>query len=431
MKKSLATLSLFAFAAIFLYAENTPPQTVPGGISDDEQAIVDAAIKSLPPLFETRTRIFSVCAENTSQMRRVAAIARRLEGHLAAILDWNFNAQSARIPVWIENNSTNEKTLFEVSPDFRRTATCTFNADPKTLSDYAIAFALAQTLLWQYGKEFKLAFTHTQPPLWAVSAIATETEIYQNNGRFLLLRERSGKARPLDVENFFTPHAHAYTSELPDAQFQINAFWFYRFLRRQKLAPWQNFSNRFREILQNPKEAFSGAEEIPDWAWATAFFATVEQSPEGTESLVNAQKRFADSMQFLARIDGKEMRLSANELIAHRDLIGIKKLAYARLRELNERLISTNPVWHNAFVELGVFLEMIAVVADRSDKLKEGASVWAPDPGAREKIEIQAFNAQWEKIKSACSEAEILQKEILSLLKNSGENPPETEARQN
>lgn len=427
MKKSLAVSSCFTLAAIFSYAENPQAPTVPVGNAADEQAIIDAAIKSLPTIFETRTRIFSVCAEDTSQMRRVAAIARKLEGHLTAILDWNFNAQSARIPVWVEKKSSGEKTLFEVSPDFRRNATCTFRANPKELSDYAIAFALAQTLLWQYGKEFKLAFKNTQAPLWAISAVATEASIYQNNGRFLLLRERSEKSRPLELETLFSPHAQAQTSELPDEQFQINAFWFYRFLRRQKLAAWQNFSIRFRDILREPKDAFSDAGENPDWAWATAFFATVEQSPEGTESLVEAQKRFAESVRFLVRIDGKEMRLAVNELIAHRDLIGVKKLAYARLRELNERLISTNPVWHNAFVELGVFLEMIAVADDRSDKLKEGASVWAPEPGTRDKIEARELNAQWGKIESARADAEILQKEILALLKNADENSRKNE----
>lgn len=430
MKISLVSTPVFALAAIFSYAENSKSQAVPVKSADAEQALVDAAIKSLPTIFETRTRIFSVCAEDTAQMRRVAAIARKLEGHLAAILDWDFSAQSARIPVWVEKNSTKEKTLFEISPDFRRTATCTFRANPKELSDYAIAFALTQALLWQYGKEFKLALKNTQPPLWAVSAIATETAIYQNNGRFLLLRERSGKARPLTLETFFTAHTQTQTSKLPDEQFQINAFWFYRFLRRQRLAPWQNFSNRFRDVLRNPKDAFPKTEEMPDWTWATAFFATVEQSPEGTESLANAQKRFAESTRFLVQIDGKEMRLTANELITHRNLIGIRKLAYARLRELNERLISTNPVWHNAFVELGVFLEMIAVANDPSDKLKEGASIWAPDPGTREQIEAKALKSQWGKIKSAHTEAEILQKEILSLLKDAAENFPENKLPQ-
>lgn len=431
MKKSLAASLPFALAAVFSSAQTsseTPvpetqsesvPENAPAENAASEQALIDAAINSLPTIYETRTRVFSVCAEAPEQMRRVAHIARKLEGHFSAILNWNLVAEGAKISVWVEKNAAT-KDLFEVSPDFRRNAACTFFADPKTLDDYTLAFALAQTLLWQYGKEFSLGFKNNRPPLWAVSALATETAIAQNTGRFLLLRERSENARPLPTETLFSSLPASRTKQVPDETFQINAFWFYRFLRRQKLPAWQNFPNYFRGILKAPEEAFprpkEKADSSLDLAWATAFFATIERSPAGTESLRKAQKRFEEALSFLVEIENQEKRLQANELAAHYELLGVKKLAYARLRELNEALAQTNPVWHNAFVELGIFLEMIAIVEDRSGELREGSSIWAPERGTHKKMKLENFQKQWTQVERSRDDALKLQAEILALL---------------
>lgn len=432
MKKSLAASLTFALGAIFSSAqENAPaetPKSLPENEAAAEQALIDAAIDSLPTIYETRTRVFSVCAETPEQMRRVADIARKLEGHFSAILNWNLVAEGAKISVWVEKEAKSGD-LFEVSPDFRRNAACTFFADPRKLDDYSVAYALAQTLLWQYGKEFALQFKNTQPPQWAVSALATETAITHNTGRFLLLRERSESTKPLSAEALFSPITQARTAQLPDERFRLNAFWFYRHLRRQKLPTWQNFPNHFRGILKAPEDAFprpkkgKEATHSPDLIWATAFFAAIERAPAGTESLAKAQKRFEAATQFLVQIGEKESRLHAKELIEHYTLIGIKKLAYARLRELNEALPQTNPVWHNAFVELGIFLEMIAIVEDRSGDIREGSSIWAPERGTRKKIKQESLNEQWEKVARALADAQTLQREISALLNTAPEKP--------
>lgn len=412
MKQPLATLSCFIAAILVAAQENSAD-------SRGEDAQVKAALESLPTIYETRTRVFSVLSENVEQMRRVAEIARKLEGHLSAILDWNLVADGAKLSIWIAPDE-NAGLLFETDSDFRRNATCTFFSDTKKLSDYAVAFGLAQTVLWQYGSEFKLGLKDLQAPLWAASAIATETAISHKSGRALLLRKKSEKMTPLPPKMLLFPRCTPRTSTLPDEKFQINAFWLYRSLRKRELASWQSFPMCFREILKNPQAAFPQKKDAPEGsdalAWATAFFSAIDKMPAGTESLEASRKRFEQSRRFNVQIGKTEKALDAGALIEIREFLGVRKLAYIRLRELNEMLSATNPVWHNAFVEFGIFLEMLVVREDTSGKLKEGASVWAPERGTRDKIEVEALNKQWEKVLAARQNAEQLHAEIRALL---------------
>ena len=428
MKKSLAALPVLALAAIFSSAQETPPA------APDEDALVKAALESLPNIYETRTRVFTILSEDLAQMRRVAAIAKKLEGHLSSVLGWKLVADGAKLSVWAAPDA-DAGILFETGYDFRRNATCTFRADTTRLSDYAVALGLAQSVLWQYGSDFKLEFKDTQAPLWAASALATETAIAHNSGRLLLLRRRSGKTAPLPFEKLVGPRCQNHVSQIPDDTFQINAFWFYRSLRKRELASWQNFPNYFRNILQNAAEAFpqkkDAAEKSVDLTWATAFFSAIDKTPAGTESLADSQARFEKSNRFHVQIGEAEKIISAEALIEYRHSLDIKKLAYIRLRELNEALSSTNPVWHNAFVELGVFLEMIVIREDTSGELKEGSSIWAPERGTRDKIESSALRAQWQKVETAREDAARLHAEIRALMEapdGEAEKPESSEA---
>lgn len=414
MKKSLVALSFFAGTAIFLSARESTPATT----TQSDDALLKAAIDSLPTIYETRTRIFTVLSEDVAQMRRVAAIAKKIEGHLSTVLGWNLVADGAKLSVWVVPD-TNAKQLFESDRDFRQNATCTFFSDTTKRGDYDVAFGLAQTVLRQYGSEFNLEFKNEQAPLWAASALATETALSHNSGRLLLLRKQSAKTTPLPLKTLFEPHCIAQTHKLPDEQFRINAFWFYRFLRRKELATWKKFPDFFREILKNPYAAFpqekDATDDTADLAWATAFFSAIDKCPAGTESLADSQKRFEEACRFNVQIDETEKVVGAGQLIEYRNLLGIKKLAYVRLRELNEKLSTTNPVWHNAFVELGIFLEMIVLREDTSGELREG-SVWAPERGTRDKIESDALREQWQKVDSARRDAGQLHEEIRALL---------------
>lgn len=421
MKKSLAGLSIFALAAIFLSAQESVPE------KKSEDALVREALESLPTIYETRTRVFTILSEDVAQMRRVAAVAKKLEGHLSAVLGWNLVADGAKLSVWVSPDSA-AKQLFETSFDFRRNATCVYFSDTTKLDDYAAAFALSQTVLSQYGSEFNLEFKNALPPLWAVSALATETAITHNSGRLLLLRERSEKTMPLSLKKLFEPRAESRPASLPDEQFRTNAFWFYRSLRRRELPTWQNFPSFFRGILKHPELAFlkgkDAADGAEDLAWATAFFSVIDKTPAGTESLADSQKRFERSRRFHIQTGETEQIVDAAQLIEHRRLLGVKKLAYIRLRELNEMLSQTNPVWHNAFVELGVFLEMIVLRDDTSGELREGSSVWAPERGTREKIETDALRKQWEKAENSRRDAEQLHAEIRALLSEKASPSP-------
>lgn len=414
MKKSLVALSFFAATAIFLSAQ----ENVPEPELQNEDELLKKAIDSLPTIYETRTRIFSILSEDVAQMRRVAAIAKKIEGHLSTVLGWELVAEGAKLPVWIVPDA-NTELIFEIDRDFRRNTTCTFWKDTAKLCDYAVAFGLAQTVLRQYGNDFKLNFKDSRAPLWAASALATETALTHNSGRLLLLRKHSEKRNPILLKRLFEPRCNYREATLPDEDFQISAFWFYRVMRRRELAAWKKFPDFFREILENPDAAFpqkkDASADAANLEWTTAFFSAIDKTPSGTESLADSQKRLEQVRRFHIQTGETELVIDAEQLIEYRKFLGIKKLAYLRLRELNQALSSTNPVWHNAFVELGVFLEMIVLREDTSGELKEGSSVWAPERGTRDRIETDALRKQWQKVDSALSAAEQLHAEIRAL----------------
>lgn len=386
------------------------------------QARIDEAIRSLPTIYETRTRFFDVYAGDVARMRRVAAVAERLESRLAAILPSRRDADGAKLSVRVETDPSGA-TLFEVGRDYRRNAACTLFADVLKLDDYEIASALAQTALRQYGKEVGLKFANEQPPRWAVSALAEETALSGRRGALLLFRKRSLELAPPSLAELFGATTEARVSAFPPERFRAGAFWFYRWLRRRPLAAWQQFPTFFVAVLRDPvATAFPQKKNAPadaaELAWRTAYFAAIERVPAGTESPGESGKRFAEATRFVVgNADGKpDERVGAEALVERREALGVKKLAFARLVEIREALPTTNPVWHNAFVELGIFLEKIAERADESRELREGSSIWAPQVGTRDRRETAELRALWETVEKRRAEAETLQREIRALL---------------
>lgn len=422
MKTILAALSVFALA--FPCARSADAETR-DETDETEQARIDEAIRSLPTIYETRTRFFDICADDVARMRRISFVAERLESQLAAILPRRRDADGAKLSVRVETNPKSA-TLFEVGRDYRRNAACTLFADALKLDDYEIAYALAQTALRQYGKEIGLEFTNAQPPRWAVSALAEETALSGRHGALLLFRKRSLDLAPPTLAELFEATTDARVAAFPPERFRAGAFWFYRWLRRRPLSSWQTFPAFFAATLQAPvATAFPQKKNTPadtaELAWRTAYFSAIDRTPAGTESPAESGKRFAAATRFLVgNADGKsDERVGAAALIERREALGVKKLAFARLVEIREALPTTNPVWHNAFVELGIFLEKIAERVDESRELREGSSIWAPQVGTRDRRETAELNALWETVEKRRAEAETLQREIRALLDSS------------
>ncbi len=416
------SFALFALAAAFPCGARAAEEEPEAETPEAEQARIDAAIRSLPTIYETRTRFFDVYAGDVARMRRVAFVAERLESQLAAILPRRRDADGAKLSVRVETDPRSA-ALFEVGRDYRRNAACTLFADVLKLDDYEIAYALAQTALRQYGKEVGLKFANAQPPRWAVSALAEETALSGRHGALQLFRRRSLELAPPSLAELFDAATDARAAAFPPERFRAGAFWFYRWLRRRPLAAWQQFPAFFVAVLREPvATAFPQKKNAPadaaELAWRTAYFAAIERVPAGTESPGESGRRFAEATRFVVgNADGKpDERVGADALIERREALGVKKLAFARLVEIREALPTTNPVWHNAFVELGIFLEKIAERADESRELREGSSIWAPQVGTRDRRETAELRALWESVEKRRAEAETLQREIRALL---------------
>ncbi len=424
-----AGLLLCALATISVAAqENFAPATEPAQESAgeiDEEKRIENAINSLPDILEIRTNFFTIYGDNRQGARRISEIARKLERHITRFLGWGTNETGEKMTIWAElppEGKEDMPAIVEIWKDFRGNKMCSFGGDLSQLSDFDIAYALAETVVRQYAQDHNLDFggdNKGNPPLWLPAAIAAETDISGESGRALAFFSKAKKSTPLKFSELAEPRA---AGKSPDENFRVNALMFYRFLRRQRLASWQRLSDLVEVILVSPESAFPESEITTDLLWATSFYATLERSPLVPESPIESQKRFENSLQFLVEIDGVERRISADELAEFHELLGVKKIAYVRVREIAEGLPGTNPVWHNAFAELGVFLEMLAFRERGSARFPKGGR-YAAEKKAKLLEELK-------KVRAEQQTALELQGEIYDLLKarshatNPTTNPP-------
>ncbi len=404
MKRSFLIGAFFLALAGTALAQEVPAEEIS---ANEEKQIADA-INSLPNILEIRTDFFTIYGGNYTAARRVSQIARKLERHISRVIGWDNEEHPEKMIVWVEppaNDAGNSAPSVEIWKDARGNKMCTFYGNSSQLSDFDIAFALAETVIRQYAQDKRLDFGGKRnPPLWLISALASEADISGENGKALAFFSAVKKSYPLKFSELVEPRS---SGKSPDEDFRANAFLFYRFLRHQRLASWQRFSDLLEIIFAAPERAFPKKEKSsPDLLWATTFFATAERLPVETESPEDSQKRFENSLSFLVEIDGAERRISAQELIDHYELLGVKKIAYSRLRAIAEELPATNPVWHNAFTELGTFLEMIAFREKDSSDTK------------RSEERKSELLKQFQKVCEEQKTAQELQDEISDLLKS-------------
>ncbi len=389
-KNFIFSLIFCALAGTIFAEEIVVPEDENFAENDDEK--ISEAINSLPKIVEIRTNFFRIFGNDSDASRRVAHLARKLEKHVERVLGWKFLNEKmiVRVEIFVSENGEKISPKSEIRRGINGNKTCIFSGTIGDFSDFEIAFSLAETVVRQ--RNFSRGNAQN-PPLWLPSALTSEAEISGEigvaNAFFLEIKS----AFPLKFSELFEPEA---AGKIPSKIFRENAFLFFRFLKKQRLPVWQRFSDFVEIVSENPKSAFPKNEKKSlDLLWATEFFSAIERLPEGSETLSESQNRFEKSLNFLVEIDGAERRISLRELADFHELLGVKKIAYAKMLSIVEALPKTNPVWHNAFTELGIFLEMIA-------------------SRERQKSEILA---QLEKVFVELEVARELQSEILEILK--------------
>ena len=128
--------------------------------------------------------------------------------------------------------------------------------------------------------------------------------------------------------------------------------------------------------------------------WAARYFSAVAGAPAGVDLPAESRKFFDEALLFPAERNGEDVRLLAGDLIAFRTDAKMRELVAERFAAFVARFRSVNPVWHNAFAEYGVFLEMFG----------------KPD------VPDETLAAQWEKAVFARAQALVLEADVRAAL---------------
>ena len=232
-------------------------------------------------------------------------------------------------------------------------------------------------------------------PAWLVYASAEESRIGSVPGRRIFLQKKSKFAPPISPEKILSATASEFDN---DENLRLNALWFSRAI--PELAPFFDKEKSAQaQLLAAFPQAFEGEKfdsASADKFWATRFRRLIAAAPSGIDLPEESQRVFDDALLVLVQKDGNETRLLAGDLIPFRLQPEIRETLAEQLSALSTHFRKVNPVWHNAFAEYGLFLEMFG----------------NPD------VDEGTLEAQWNKAVLARSDALALQRDIRAALEN-------------
>lgn len=353
----------------------------------------DIVQPELPPpeRFATaHSAFFSFSAESSDDANRAKELAQELEDYMLRTPRlWKNFLPSAGARVRAELFSA--PGIFRLrKPDAEHTelflsANFSDEAEKNRMRE-----CLAEALLSQM---FLPAHPASGVPAWIVSAVAAESRLGSVRGRHFFLRKKSSSATPVSPAALIAAPKEKFAD---DEIFRINALWFLRAQKNvsvffdTKKTPEEKLAAAFPKIFPDGKYDAGTAEKF----WAARFFGMIEEEPAGMDLPRESQRVFDDALLFLVNENGSETRVLAGDLVAFRIQPEIREIAAARLAEFAARFKKVNPVWHNAFTEYGLFLEMFG------------------DPD----VPAETLSSQWEKALLAREEAIAMQREIRDAL---------------
>lgn len=364
------------------------PESVPAAVSSEEK-IADGvpATESFPT---ARTEFFSVSAETSAAANAASELAREVEAYfLKTPRLWkNF------LP---ETGTRADVELFSAPGIFRlrqgengEITLCLSEEFSDEAGVRRMRARFAEALL---ARMFPAAAKSV--PAWIVSAVATESELGNVRGRHFFLRKKSAGTPSVSPLALLSATSEDF---LADETLLINALWFLR--AQRSVAVFFDAGNDAETKLVEafprafPEKKFDAG--TAEKFWATRFRRLIDEAPAGIDLPQESRRAFDDALLFLVEKNGAETRVLADELVASRLNGEIRALAAARLAALAAHFRKVNPVWHNAFTEYGLFLEMFG------------------DPD----VPAETLAAQWNKTLFARDEALAVQRELREALGN-------------
>ena len=346
-----------------------------------------------------RTEYFVISAETPEAANRVAALARETENYfLRTPKLWKKLLPPTGTRVEIELFSRAGIFSAGQNADGRVVVYVSENPDPDGNAERALRRCLAGALMRQML--VSSGARDCAVPAWMEAAVAEESRVGNVPGRRIFLRKRSEKTPPVRLLTLLGAPEEKFEA---DEAFRLGAVWLLRsvpgvsvFFDTKKTAD-QKVAAAFPRLAAKGKLDASAAELF----WATRYFSAVAGAPAGVDLPAESRNFFDEALLFPAERNGEDVRLLAGDLVAFRADAKMRKLVAERFAAFVARFRSVNPVWHNAFAEYGVFLEMFG----------------NPD------VPDETLAAQWEKTVFARAQALALEADVRAAL-------GETEARE-
>lgn len=337
-----------------------------------------------------RTEFFSLSAESPEAAARAAELAREVEDFFAKTRrHWKNRLPDAGTRVGTE--------LFKAPGIFRITtdedARVTVFLSENFSDEGEMRSRLAEALLARMFFPNAGAGTARAVPPWIVSAAETECGLGGGFGKRIFLRGKSLRAAPVPLTELISAPREKFAE---DENFRLNAVWLLRalddvsvFFDAEK-TPEEKLAAAFPKIFKGGKFDAGTADRF----WAVRFRELARGASSGVDLPEESRRAFDDALLFLVEKNGEETRVLAGDLVRFRIQPEIRRCVADRLAEFAARFRKVNPVWHNAFTEYGVFLEMFG----------------NPD------VSGETLAAQWDKAVFARSDALAIQREIRAML---------------
>lgn len=383
-KKIVAPVAFFCAATAGTLGEPDVPATeIP--LPEKTENIEEISPEFTEKFSGARTEYFELSSDSPDTVKRTAELAREVETYFVKNPRlWKILLPPPGFRVRAELFSQpGIFRLFKSEDDF---ATLFLSVD---FSDVAardsIRLRLAQAMIFNLvpGKN------PSNVPAWIAFAAAEESRIGSLPGRRIFLQKKSRKtpvSPPLSILGA------TEESLSRDEALRTNALWLLRaspnvfhFLNTKKTDE-EKFAAAFPQVFPEGKYEEEPARKF----WNARFHRLVAAAPSGIDLPEESQRVFDDALLFLIEKDGSEERVLASDLVEFRLNEDIRRIVVEKLSEFSAHFRKVNPVWHNAFAEYGLFLEMFG----------------NPD------VDAETLAAQWDKAVLARSDALALSQDL-------------------
>lgn len=302
--------------------------------------------------YASDTPWFSIIGDNGLANDLVARLALRIGRELERNGFTTADIAPDRVTVYV--NSGDGGVAFNTAD----TRTSVRIPHGRLADERAVAEALARAALTRLAQA---AGRKPAPADHAVESLAWEARISDAPGMTGYLALRAKALGPVALDALASPAGPA-----GDESHAVSAFWLHRTLREDRrgdpriaLAEAAVGAPLRETLARLVPDVAAGGERAEAW-WPAAFYRQANARVTPVENTDESRERLREIARFVVAENGRDIPLDTAGLIARRKRPDLLDAIRSRLLELKTRLPRTNPVWQNAFIARGLFLEKLA-----------------------------------------------------------------------